>query len=67
MNAQMIGTMARAAGVLLLAAALWYAAVALIYGAVSMVVGVSFSWPTSFGLFGAVLMVRALYPRNVFR
>jgi len=62
-----IGTIIRAFGIMAWLIAGWFCAVAALYAAVVWIVGLPFSLGHAGILFSIVLLLRMVYPRNVFK
>jgi hypothetical protein len=61
-----IGTLCRVIGLIILLLSGWFLAVTALYTLATMIVGITFEWSHVGVLFGAVVIVRMFYPRNVF-
>lgn len=61
-----LGSIFRIIGLFMLLLSGWFLAVTVLYCLVILIVGVSFEWSHISMLFGAVVLGRMFYPRNVF-
>jgi hypothetical protein len=61
-----IGTLCRVIGLIILLLSGWFLAVTALYTLATLIVGTTFEWSHVGVLFGAVVIVRMFYPRNVF-
>lgn len=61
-----IGTILRAFWIMAYLVAGWFLAVTAVYGLAAAALGVTFSWAHAGIFFGALVLVRIAYPRNVF-
>ncbi|MDO9208917.1 MAG: hypothetical protein Q7T91_11760 [Sulfuricurvum sp.] len=60
------GTIFRVIGLFILLVGGWFLAVAVLYTLAILIVGSTFEWSHVGVLFGAVILVRMFYPRNIF-
>jgi len=61
-----LGTLSRVIGLFVLLLGGWFLAVTVLYTLVTLIIGTNFEWSHAGMLFGAVVIVRMFYPRNVF-
>jgi lysylphosphatidylglycerol synthetase-like protein (DUF2156 family) len=61
-----LGTVFRVTGLFSILAGGWFLATAALYSLAVLILGTSFAWSHAGVLFGAVVLVRMFYPRNVF-
>ncbi|MDO9056040.1 MAG: hypothetical protein Q7U69_05785 [Sulfuricurvum sp.] len=62
-----LGTIFRVLGLFILLVSGWFLALTALYCLVILIVGSTFDWSHVGVLFGAVVLVRMFYPRNVFK
>jgi Na+/H+ antiporter NhaD/arsenite permease-like protein len=62
-----LGTLSRVIGLFVLLVGGWLWVVTALYTLVTMIVGTNFEWSHVGLLFGTVVLVRMVYPRNVFK
>lgn len=61
------GTILRVIGLFIMLVGGWFLAVMGLYALMFLIAGTSFDWVQIELLFGAVILVRMFYPRNVFK
>ncbi|OHD87955.1 hypothetical protein [Sulfuricurvum sp. RIFCSPLOWO2_12_FULL_43_24] len=61
-----LGTLSRVIGLFVLLLGGWFLAVTVLYTLVTLIIGNTFEWRYVGVLFGAVVLIRMVYPRNVF-